>query len=269
MPKEQSATLGEDDQSIYTGTEALQKAVVLEIRHPIEAGVINGWNDVQRLWSHTCQQDLQANLSDRYVLMIDSPMNPQVNREKMIMTLFDTFNVAGAYIGNSAIMSLYASGRTTGLVLGSGYGCTWTVPISEGRPINDAIVKSKFGGTDLDHRMIKLLAKEGYNFDDTQLELVRQIKESVCYLADNLEEENDKPTDEVAKPYNLPDGGVINVLASRFQTPEALFNPRLAELELPGIDQMILTSIARSDVELQDTLRNNIVLVGFLYLLHC
>ena len=45
--------------------------------------------------------------------------------------MFETFNVPALYVANQCTLALYASGRTTGVVLDSGDGSTFAVPIYE------------------------------------------------------------------------------------------------------------------------------------------
>lgn len=66
------------------------------------------------------------------MLLTEAPLNPQANREKAAEIFFETFNVPALYIQIQAVLSLYSSGRTTGVVLDSGDGVTHVVPIFEG-----------------------------------------------------------------------------------------------------------------------------------------
>ncbi|KAF3634453.1 hypothetical protein FXO38_21883 [Capsicum annuum] len=62
-----------------------------------------------------------------------------VNPEKMTQIIFETFNNATMHITTLVVLSLFANGRTTGFVFGSGDGVTHIVPIYQGYVLPHAI----------------------------------------------------------------------------------------------------------------------------------
>ena len=102
----------------FIGDEALAKRGVLAIRHPIDHGIINAWDWMEAVWNHTYQQlEIQSEYEDHAVLMTEPPLNPKANREKLTQIMFEDFNIQRFYVTISELLSLYASGRTTGMIL--------------------------------------------------------------------------------------------------------------------------------------------------------
>ncbi|KAJ5066496.1 actin-7-related [Anaeramoeba ignava] len=176
--------------------------------------------------------------------------------------MFETFNVPALYLANSSILSLFASGRTTGIVCESGYEITSVVPIYEGIDLEYSTITNKLGGKDITNYLMKLMNEKGYSFTTSaEREIVRDIKEKLCYIPLNYEEEINQ-SNLLEKDYELPNGEIIKIGNERIKSCEILFQPNLIENESIGIDKMIYQSIIKSDKDIQKELFNNILLSG-------
>lgn len=252
------------------GEAAINKRGMLALKYPIEHGVVTNWDDMEKIWKHTYDL-LKVKPGDSPLLLTEAPLNPRANREKMAEIVFERFDVPALYVAIQAVLSLYATGRTTGLVLDSGDGVTHTVPIYEGYSVSHGCMRLDLAGRDLSEYLCKLLTERGRNMTTSaERDIVREIKEKHCYVSldydrelmeqsDRLQQNSCSSDEEV---YQLPDGQRIKLGSERFRCPEALFQPKLLGLQMLGVHEATSKSILQCDIDLRRHLYDNIVLSG-------
>lgn len=264
-PKVPGIMIGSEQKDYFVGTQAEEKRGILILKSPVEHSIVEDWDDFEKILDHTFTNELRVIPEEHNVLITEAPLNPKVNREKLTQILFDTFNVQGLYVANTAVLSLYSAGKFTGVVVEIGDGVAHIVPVFDGYALPHSILRINLAGRDLTDYLMKILSERGLHLTNSaEREVVKDIKEKLCYVALDFDEELNQSKQGSSKEanYEMPDGNVITIGSERFRTPEVLFKPSLIGREYGGIHEQVYMAITKSDVDVRKDLYQNIVLSG-------
>lgn len=247
---------------LCVGDQAQERRSFLSISYPVDRGLISSWGYMEIMWKHIYDYSLNLKPRDGPVLVTEPALTPLVDGQHISEVFFENLGVPTFYLSVQAVLALFAAGFTTGLVLNSGAGITQCVPFFEGYCLPHGVKQLDVAGLDLTSYLMMLLKDDGVMLLRTgDRKIVTDIKESICYVAMNYEEEMAKEPG-LEKMYTLPNGKTIKLHNQVFRCPEALFWPRLLNVDVPGIDKMCLSSIMNCDTDLRNAFFSNIILAG-------
>lgn len=251
---------------IMVGDEANAVRSALDIKYPMDNGIVRNWEDMEHLWDYAFYEKLgMRDFSDEKILLTEAPLNPLKNREHMVEVMLEKYGFGGVYVAIQAVLALYAQGLSSGVVVDSGDGVTHIVPVYESVVLNHLIKRIDIAGRDITRQLISLLLRRGYAFNrSADFETVRQIKEKFCYISYDLDFDNRLTADTTVlmEKFELPDGRVINIGPERYLAPECLFQPYLVDSEAPGMAEALFETIQHADLDIRSSLYNGIVLSG-------
>mmetsp|Transcript_20292 Transcript_20292/g.30108 ORF Transcript_20292/g.30108 Transcript_20292/m.30108 type:complete len:401 (+) Transcript_20292:28-1230(+) len=249
--------------SVFVGDKLDEHRGAFILEYPMDKGtVLDGkWDAMEQVWDHTFSS-LNAQVEEHPALLTEAPLNPRRNRDKIAEIFFETFRCPALFFAPQGVLSLYASGRTTGVVLDVGEGVTHCIPVYEGHALPHSITRSDVAGRDVTKHLQLLLRKAGLNFTTTaEADLCRTIKEEACFVSPTVPADESMQR-EAKTQYQLPDGQAVTLASERYHAPEILFNPSQIGSEEAGAADVLVNSIVKSDLDLRSTLFSQIVLAG-------
>ncbi|KAJ7663468.1 actin 1 [Mycena olivaceomarginata] len=243
----------------YIGDEAQVKRGILSLKYPIKHGIVTNWDDMEKIWHHTFFNELRV--------------APEEHPGEDDQIMFETFNVPALFVQIQAVLSLYASRRTTGIVMHSGDGVSHTVPIHEGCSLPHAILRLDLAGRHITDCLVKNLGERGYKFTTAaEHKVIHDIKDKLCYVALDFEQELRTAAESSAleKSYELPDGHIITIgnerislmLKTQIPCSRGPVPTLMLGLEAQGIHETTFNSIVKCDLDIRRDLYANVVLSG-------
>ncbi|CAE8593919.1 unnamed protein product [Polarella glacialis] len=183
------------------------------------------------------------------------PLNPKENRERITAIMLEVFEVPAFYLASRPALSLYGSGRTSGLVVQSGSSMTHVVPVREGYILPHAVMQSHLGGQDVTKCLAHALQQRDLAVDFATLD---DAKISFCFV--RLDADSERC--DVEQAFQSPDGQVIRLSTERYASPEVLFQPNLVGKDCSAIHELAYDAVFRCDVNQRKNLCDFILLAG-------
>lgn len=249
--------------SIYVGNDVSRMRGVLKINHPLSRGEIMDWDSYYEILNYIFYSLLRIdNLSQYPVFYCEPPFMLKDTKEYIGRVFFETHRVGSLVMMSTPLLSLFSVGLTTGLVIESGEGMTWIVPIINGQIVQHAVQKIPIAGIDVNQNLKGLLMREGVSISSSAAdEIIQEIKEKNCYFA---LDPNIPPKAGEMFSVPMPDGTKINVPTYiLYQAPEVLFNPgMLGSGNIMNIPQAVIASLRVIDNNYWHELLSHIVFAG-------
>ncbi|CAC5378054.1 Actin, larval muscle,Actin, clone 403,Actin-104,Actin, alpha sarcomeric/skeletal,Actin-2, muscle-specific,Actin, cytoskeletal 3A,Beta-actin-like protein 2,Actin, indirect flight muscle,Actin-103,Actin-46,Putative actin-9,Actin-65,Actin, cytoskeletal 1A,Actin-42A,Actin-4,Actin-71,Actin-75,Actin-85C,Putative actin-22,Actin, alpha skeletal muscle 3,Putative actin-28,Actin, cytoskeletal 1B,Actin, muscle-type A2,Actin-8,Major actin,Actin, adductor muscle,Actin CyI, cytoplasmic,Actin, macronuclear,Actin, cytopla len=214
-----------EHEEFFVGNEAQRRRSALNLNFPIEHGIITNLDDMEQIWQHCFNDELTVDPAEHPIVMSEPPLNPKGQKERTVQVMFEKFNAAGFFLDLSSKLSIYAPGRGSGINVDVGDGVSNAVTVYEGH---------------------------------SELEIVREMKDKLCYVALDCEQEAGNVRDE---NFELPDGNTITIGEERFMCPEAFFGP-IPGVGSGGIDDLLQSNWDATDIDCKKDLQCNVILSG-------
>ena len=218
---------------------------------------VNNWTD----WMNVIQESKgKVGLKELpNVLLTEPALSPKEEREEITRIMFENFKAPAFYIAISQVLALFASGRTTGIVVDIGHSGTTVVPVVEGYVLPHAIIRTAgLGGKTLTEDLKSMESIKSIKNN----EFVQEIKEKFGYVALDFQDEMSKEESTIAKQFLAPDGTAITISHERYFMTETLFQPAVLNMAAPGVHEMLYNSIMLCDADIRKDLYANILLTG-------
>ncbi|ESQ27779.1 hypothetical protein EUTSA_v10018569mg [Eutrema salsugineum] len=251
---------------LFVGSQALNfRRDQMEILSPIKDGIVSDWDIVDNVWEHAFRSCLMIDPKEHPMLLAEPPLNTQQQREKAAELMFEKYKVPALFMAKNPVLTSFASGRATSLVVDCGGGSTTIAPVHEGYVLQKAVISSPIGGDFLTDCLLKSLESKGikikprYSFKRKEIRpgefqvtdvdvpnttesyklfcqrmIVSDIKDSICRVPDTPYDDKSYSNIPMTS-YELPDGQTLEIGADRFKTPDVMFNPSIVQT-IPGME---------------------------------
>ena len=184
----------------------------------------------------------------------------------MCEILFESFGLGAVNVAIPALLSLYSTGRTTGVAVDVGDGVCCVASVFDGFALPGSVRRINIAGRDITRQMQVELMKDGYCLNSSsEFEIVRNMKERIGFV--NVSAAPGKlhsyNTEQEVEKFQLPDGKFLRVQKNSLSRPaELLFQPESFGPEEQSIQNALYNSIMGADVDIRGKFFETIILSG-------
>ena len=235
---------------------------VASVAHPVVRGEVKDWDTMEKLWTRMLDTIGVNSPDSASIMLTESPRSTVAERMKWGELLFETFRSPSICIGNSASLSLFASGRTTGMVVECGAGLTSVVPVFEGLSLSHAAICMDYGGQDITCGLRKILSDIGVPIDFNDARVLKEKMAEAYVPSKDIVYSGASSSSATMKRFELPDGTEVNVDKKIFtDCTEPLF--RNTKIGFPnGLINQSYEALRLCDDSIRRDLAHNIVVAG-------
>lgn len=246
-----------------------------DIHSPVSLNQMTDFEDLTTIWANVFDA-LHTDAMDHPVLVSKPMSTPPKVRQQMMEILFETFNVPAAFLEFSPLLSAYAYGELSGLVVDCGASSCQIVPI--------------YQGSIIDYAANRCLALGGSRIDEwvgatasVASQLLKCEIVNPSYFTSHVSRDIKNKLSKVSKtPWNLPDE-FMEVISKKTSLPrlnselnypdylpyacgEAYLNPREIfddeDESIQGLPKIISQVIEHCPMDIRAELYGNIMLCG-------
>lgn len=264
-PKYARVMAGTRQSTIFAGRRCRELRGVLRLEYPTTSGIVSDWDAMERLW-RAVYGDQGVDANRHRVLVTEPPLGLLENRRRTAEIFLEVFRAPSICFQTPHMLGLFASGRTTGLVIDSGDTQTSAVPLYEGKFDPCTVRRIPIGGRHVTQYLRKLLRRDAHNFVSTsELEVVKNIKEKMCFTAEvacatawgtgadhRKRARNDATVGRdpsTGCEWKLPDGRKLWIGSGARIAPELLFQPTLMGFRSRPVHEMAVDAVQSCEVE--------------------
>jgi len=258
IPKMAGLKVGMEQKERYVAEEAISNAEFMNFYSPIQRGEVVDWDKFETLMHYLLYSQIEVVPEDMSILITETPLSSKKNRAKISELLFEKFNVQKCHIANSSMLGLFSYGKSSGIVVDSGYNITSTVPVYEGFPLVYASQRINLGGEDLSNKLFDIVKdKVDKTYKTIKGKLLSEdIKDKLGFIAMNINQE-----EKVEKKYILPDAKELVMGNELYQVNEILFNPGENQ-GFKSVTNMVVDSLNLCDDDVKKDINESICLIG-------